>query len=479
MADFKIRDNMLDGSLDENLAQLKAYVEAKNRDPTSEIQTLAEGSSGHATPVSTEKKPFAFSYVHGASAKDIFRDQSSESHVPGAQEPKYPIFRTMPNLFPSATSKPTTGFDEVFVRVGSDPKRHDPHGVVDENLAQILEYSPAKGGGSGRTQREVAKTTESAEAPVAPLMRVMTTTSSTTETDLANSLSSPPLTSTTSTSDASTSSTSDKEAVQSKSQEPEFKGPKPKYAKHCCAGWTTEEARKFWFMKQGRTEEEATKAATTGMSLLASSDPNEPIYYWQLYSVMGPERIEMLCRTFYEYIWNDDNPILRVVFQRLPGRSGLDHHVRAQKSYWIDAFGGGKTYPGGFQRVEFHHRYGASEIMNAEGAARWAYHMNKALQVCDLTDDPRVKVCLCDFLKLHMDKYGEKFKFDTASIKFGDTGLLGSVRSLNRKVFSMTKSIFKGKDEEEHREAGGRKPAAKSRWALVRGALGGGKAGGR
>lgn len=45
--------------------------------------------------------------------------------------------------------------------------------------------------------------------------------------------------------------------------------------------------------------------------------------------------------------------------------------------------------------------------------------MNRAIQSADLTKDPRVKECLCDFLKTHMDKYGEQFKFQTQKLAFG------------------------------------------------------------
>ncbi len=59
--------------------------------------------------------------------------------------------------------------------------------------------------------------------------------------------------------------------------------------------------------------------------------------------------------------------------------------------------------------------------MNKDGAVRWMYHMNRALDESDLTDDPRVKASILDFLKTHMDKYAEQFNFDTTGIEYGVT----------------------------------------------------------
>eukprot|EP00961_Rhodomonas_salina_P126235 1700574-Rhodomonas_salina.2 len=98
---------------------------------------------------------------------------------------------------------------------------------------------------------------------------------------------------------------------------------RPKYAGGCAEGWSTEEVRQFWFNQKNRTGEEASKAALDkGMSLEASSDPNDPIYYWQLYSVLGPDRIQKLIHAFYSNVYaDDDDPRLRNVFMRMPGRS--------------------------------------------------------------------------------------------------------------------------------------------------------------
>jgi len=40
-------------------------------------------------------------------------------------------------------------------------------------------------------------------------------------------------------------------------------------------------------------------------SLDADPDKSKPLYIWQLYSVLGPERIEELVRIFYIEVWND------------------------------------------------------------------------------------------------------------------------------------------------------------------------------
>ena len=58
--------------------------------------------------------------------------------------------------------------------------------------------------------------------------------------------------------------------------------------------------------------------------------------------------------------------------------------------------------------------------MNNDGAKQWMYHMRKTLNSdkVDLTDDPRVRPAINEFLKIMMDKYGYDFDFKTDDIKY-------------------------------------------------------------
>eukprot|EP00759_Apiculatamorpha_spiralis_P046070 PhF_6_TR42695/c0_g1_i2/m.64432 len=118
------------------------------------------------------------------------------------------------------------------------------------------------------------------------------------------------------------------------------------------------------------------------MSLQASYDPGQPLYFWQLFSLLGQARIEKLVRSFYTKVFNDtENAWFREPFSNV---GGLQHHTDTQSAMWIDTMGGGSYYHGGDFRLQFHHQHNALSIMTLEGATRWLYHMRITLNECVL-----------------------------------------------------------------------------------------------
>lgn len=154
------------------------------------------------------------------------------------------------------------------------------------------------------------------------------------------------------------------------------------------------------------------------ISLNASNHPHTPIQFWQLYSVLGGERIIDIVSHFYDRVYDDD-AWFASVFKRI---SGKHHHIRTQSAMWIDAMGGGKAYHGGEYRLSFHHTHNAFELMTSKGAERWISLMVQTLDdpAIDLTDDTRVRPSINTFLDFFMRKYAEDFQFSTDSV-FGDT----------------------------------------------------------
>ena len=145
------------------------------------------------------------------------------------------------------------------------------------------------------------------------------------------------------------------------------------------------------------------------VSLNASNDVSQPIQFWQLYSVLGSERIVALVRKFYQLVFSDEL-WFSSVFSRI---ASLEHHVNTQAAMWVDAMGGGKAYHGGEYRLNFHHTHNAMELMNEKGAKRWIELMVKTLNdpTLDLTDDPRVRPAINTFLNFFMGKYESDFQF--------------------------------------------------------------------
>lgn len=156
-------------------------------------------------------------------------------------------------------------------------------------------------------------------------------------------------------------------------------------------------------------------------SLDADSNLEAPLYYWQLYSVLGYQRIEALIRSFYERVYNDTQESwFRDAFARI---SGVEHHIATQTAFWVDVMGGGKQYHGGDYRLNFHHSNNAAAVMNARGATRWIYHMKLALNDhrSELNElDARVIPCINDFLRTKMIKYAEEHSWKFNEADFGD-----------------------------------------------------------
>ena len=104
------------------------------------------------------------------------------------------------------------------------------------------------------------------------------------------------------------------------------------------------------------------------ISLSASNDITKPIQFWQLYSVLGHDRVVGIVKNFYERVF-DDEDWFRTVFARV---GGINHHINTQSGMWLDVMGAGPAYHGGEFRLSFHHSHNAIQLMNERGAKRWS-----------------------------------------------------------------------------------------------------------
>mmetsp|Transcript_33841 Transcript_33841/g.60462 ORF Transcript_33841/g.60462 Transcript_33841/m.60462 type:complete len:196 (-) Transcript_33841:111-698(-) len=174
-------------------------------------------------------------------------------------------------------------------------------------------------------------------------------------------------------------------------------------------GYSTSKGVKDWMMLHKTTRKPPE-------SLEADLDPNAPLYFWQLYSILGPERIEKMMHDFYTRIYEDTSaPWFTTVFKERE----KSHHVRVNSQFWMDAFGGGKKFYGGEDRVNYFHTANAKELMTARGAARWMHHMRGALFAQQFERvDPRITPAILEFLKISMAKYARKYGWNLASSDF-------------------------------------------------------------
>ena len=170
------------------------------------------------------------------------------------------------------------------------------------------------------------------------------------------------------------------------------------------AGYTTAEVQQDYC----RQNPDTSRLVDTSneYNLMAGDDPGDPLYFWQLYSILGDQPIVDIVTDFYRRVFDDtEAPWFRQAFVRT---APMEYHIKTQAAYWIDAMGGGKRYHGGEYRLHFHHSHNAQQVMNAEGAHRWMHHMRKTLENVKF-EDPRVKPCVIDFLRSKMMKYSDQF----------------------------------------------------------------------
>jgi truncated hemoglobin YjbI len=173
-------------------------------------------------------------------------------------------------------------------------------------------------------------------------------------------------------------------------------------------GYCTAQSRIDWCRAHGVIFE---KLVTS--SLNANPNPSAPLYYWQLYSLLGIDNIRSLIADFYDIVFKDtETPWFRDVFVK---NGDIDHHIRVQAWYWADAMGGGAHYHGGEHRLNFHHGENAGKVvMSAAGAKRWMEHMKDTLISRGYIErfnaiDRRILPCLTDFLHVKMHKYAVEF----------------------------------------------------------------------
>ena len=148
-------------------------------------------------------------------------------------------------------------------------------------------------------------------------------------------------------------------------------------------------------------------------SLIASNDIKKPLYFWQLYSILGEKYIEDLIRLFYTNLFNDEkNKWFTDEFIEI---GSIEYHVKGQKKFWLDIMGGGEYYSGGEKKLHNYHKL-VENIMTIEGAKLWMYHMNQALDSMNYNEDIRVRKCIDVFLNHFMIKYAIEFDFNFYNI---------------------------------------------------------------
>ena len=151
-------------------------------------------------------------------------------------------------------------------------------------------------------------------------------------------------------------------------------------------------------------------------SLYASTDLNKTLYFWQIYSIIGPEPIHKLITLFYTSIYESTtNLLFKEEFIEL---GSLEHHINKQTEFWLDIMGGGPLYKSNIKKLHMKHKL-VQNIMTEKGANIWMSFMINSINTIkeDLYTDRRIIPCLINFLNFFMLKYGREFDFNFYEIK--------------------------------------------------------------
>lgn len=214
------------------------------------------------------------------------------------------------------------------------------------------------------------------------------------------------------------------------------------------SGYLTESTRDKYIssaIAKGILPKDAHRMAEL-ISLSAPIDETKPIQFWQLYSVLGKDRVVRIVAAFYARVF-DDEDWFRSVFERV---GPLNHHINTQAAMWLDVMGGGPYYHGGDFRLNFHHTHNAIQLMNEKGAKRWVALMVETLDSSQkhMTDDSRVRPSINTFLSHFFGKYADDFNFKNSET-FGETN-----PPYKRKInfMNMTIDAVEALSEEELRD---------------------------
>ena len=151
-------------------------------------------------------------------------------------------------------------------------------------------------------------------------------------------------------------------------------------------------------------------------SLYASTDLNKTLYFWQIYSIIGPEPIHKLITLFYTSIYESTTNLwFKEEFIEL---GSLEHHINKQTEFWLDIMGGGPLYKSNIKKLHMKHKL-VQNIMTEKGANIWMSFMINSINTLkeDLYTDRRIIPCLINFLNFFMLKYGREFDFNFYEIK--------------------------------------------------------------
>jgi len=171
---------------------------------------------------------------------------------------------------------------------------------------------------------------------------------------------------------------------------------------------------KDYYIKEKETSKIFENNEITG--LYASSDLSKTLYFWQIYSIIGPEPIKKLITVFYTSIFNSTTDLwFKEEFEDL---GPLKHHIDRQTEFWLDVMGGGPLYKANMKKLHMKHKL-VENIMTEKGANKWMYFMINAINTIkeDLCVDRRIIPCLIDFLNFFMLKYAHEFDFNFYEIK--------------------------------------------------------------
>ena len=109
-------------------------------------------------------------------------------------------------------------------------------------------------------------------------------------------------------------------------------------------GYLTEAIRVDYINMYIKNKNFSAKAFTDMDIVSLYAHISKPIYFWQLYNILGEYHIKNIITIFYTNIFNDKNPINFWFTKFFKEKGNLEYHINNQTNLWLDIMGGGKLY---------------------------------------------------------------------------------------------------------------------------------------
>lgn len=187
-------------------------------------------------------------------------------------------------------------------------------------------------------------------------------------------------------------------------------------------GYLTEAIRVDYINMYIKNKNFSAKAFTDMDIVSLYAHISKPIYFWQLYNILGEYHIKNIITIFYTNIFNDKNPINFWFTKFFKEKGNLEYHINNQTNLWLDIMGGGKlyTYILKYNKTLITNNNNYFNLnnflvynINKKYNDKWILYMIETFKNINTNIfDNRIITCLIDFITFFIYKYNMPCDFN-------------------------------------------------------------------